>query len=924
MPMDRALGWMLTVVLACACACGAAAEPDRRPAPAREPPRAAAALPIAVHGCAGLTGGTAAPPGDGRTRAAEDGPRCWRRSDSPPLVIWLAGEQPGGAPAVFVDDVPADGVEIDADDDGTRIVLRELPPAARRVVVVHADGRRASLALEPEPPAFVAAKRELDGLLAAGRPLLEVRARLSELRAGLEPVAQHRLDCFAAKLAFAARDWPFARDTLQRLGRAEVVGADRACVALLHIEAGYHAIMREPDYAQALAHLQAARADPLHLQATVNADYFTGVLELRLGRLDDALELLAHAAALARRTGLDTEYAAAVVEQASVLAELGRFDEAKALAEQAEAALPPDHPKQVDIRGNAAWVQILRREDDPSLADPSPTLRELVRHYEREGSSRVDGVRLNLAIAASQSGDLDAAAAALDRVDRRALKDPAEQVFAELVAARIVEARGEPALARERLERARLLAELGSDERLALRARLARAELELSLHDRQAARRELEQADLIEDRLALGIAPQAGRSTFSSAHRRDRARYVELLLELGDRSAALCTVLGARARHLRSLRSRGDQAQAGHRVRQGELLLQHGDRRRALAERAAESWMLPADELAELRRRSERELAELDALLAEAMALGERQSLPWSCAAVRSPSSDDALLTMYPSTTAGRWWWLLDRAGTVAVIDVEHGGASEAADPRRAAAEAVTTLAAEGRLEGLRTLTVVPIGALNTVDFHELPLLQPLEVRYGVGLGPPPRPALVVSAVAVLVGASQNLREPRREAASVETALRGAGWPVSGPWTPQAEPQPTLLHYAGHGRHGGITGWGSHLVLADGELRPAQIIAHGRSPAIVVLGACDAGTHDPGLIDGGMNVATAFVLAGARLVIAPHDSVDDHDARALAEQLYADPPAPADPARLAATLQARLAAAQRGDPRFLRWRVWVP
>jgi hypothetical protein len=91
-----------------------------------------------------------------------------------------------------------------------------------------------------------------------------------------------------------------------------------------------------------------------------------------------------------------------------------------------------------------------------------------------------------------------------------------------------------------------------------------------------------------------------------------------------------------------------------------------------------------------------------------------------------------------------------------------------------------------------------------------------------------------------------------------------------------------------------------------------------------VLGACDAGTHDPALIDGGMNVATAFVLAGATLVIAPHDAVDDRDARALAELLYAEPPTPAEPTRLAGSLQARLAEAQRRDPRFVAWRAWVP
>src|SRR5262249_50965187 len=153
-----------------------------------------------VHGCAGLTEGS------------EESPHCWRGSDSPPLVLWLAGEPPGGSLTVLVDDVPADGVEIDADGEGVRIVAQP-PPSAGRVVVEDADGRRFSLVLVPEPPAWVAARRELDERLEAGRSLHEVRARLSQLRAGLGPVEQHRLDCFAAKLAFAARDVSFARDT---------------------------------------------------------------------------------------------------------------------------------------------------------------------------------------------------------------------------------------------------------------------------------------------------------------------------------------------------------------------------------------------------------------------------------------------------------------------------------------------------------------------------------------------------------------------------------------------------------------------------------------------------------------------------------------------------------------------------------------
>jgi hypothetical protein len=256
------------------------------------------------------------------------------------------------------------------------------------------------------------------------------------------------------------------------------------------------------------------------------------------------------------------------------------------------------------------------------------------------------------------------------------------------------------------------------------------------------------------------------------------------------------------------------------------------------------------------------------------------------------------------------------------VLELEHArGSSEA---QRAANVALEALAAAGQLEGLRMLTVVPIGELGTVDFHALPPLRTIDVRYAVGLGRPHERASVDASFAVLVGASENLREAQAEATRVGEALRGAGWSTTEPWSPALEPQPTLLHYAGHGHHGGTTGWGSHLVLADGELGPAQIIAQGRAPMIVVLGACDAGTSDPVVMDGGMNIATAFLLAGAVLVIAPHGPVDDADARALAESLYVDPPGAGDPEGLVEALQGRLAAARRREPRFERWRAWVP
>jgi tetratricopeptide (TPR) repeat protein len=876
-------------------------------------PLAPSALPVAVHGCAGLT----------------LAPACWRSPDPAPLVLWIEGEQPADAITVLVDDMPAstdDALDVDAGVDGVRIAI-DPPAAAERLELVHVDGRSFALELVPEPPAWLAAQAELEAMLSAERPLREVRARLVELRAALGPVEAHRLDCFELELAFQAGDWASVVHGPWRLHRSHSTATDVACVDLGHVRAVYATFMRAPDHAQAHSHLEAAGAHPQHLQATINVDYLTGELERRLGRLDESLAWFERAARIARRLGLHEYHASAVIQHATALAALGRFEEAKALADEAEAALPPDDPLRPEIRSNAAWVQILRREDEPSLPDPSPTLRELAAHYERTGEEgRANGVRLNLAIVASQSHDFAAAERALASIDRSELADTAEQVFWELVTARIAEQRRDTADAREHLERARLLAELGSDDELQLRARLARAGLELTLGNTRQARHELEQAEHVEDRIALGISPSEGRSTFSSARRHDRARHVELLLALGERDAALCTVLGARARPMRSLAAQASRPDPALRRRQDELLVRHLELRTALAERTRESWDLPADELLALRQRSDRELEALDALLAEAMTLGEHEPPTWRCDDVRSAAPAEGLATMHPATTPGRWWWFFDRAAAIEVVEVELEGASpdDAAAAERGATRALERLAAAGRLAGLRMLTVVPLGVFATVDLHALTPVQDLEVQYSVGLGRPDRVVTAAPSVGVLVGASANLREPRAEAATVGEAMRDAGWSVIDPWAPTTGPQPTLLHYAGHGHHGGTTGWDSYLVLADGELRPKQIIAHGRSPAIVVLGACDAGTSDPGVIDGGMNMATAFVLAGAALVIAPQRSVDDHDARALAELLYADLPRPGDPARMAELLRARLATAQRREPRFRQWRAWVP
>ena len=96
-----------------------------------------------------------------------------------------------------------------------------------------------------------------------------------------------------------------------------------------------------------------------------------------------------------------------------------------------------------------------------------------------------------------------------------------------------------------------------------------------------------------------------------------------------------------------------------------------------------------------------------------------------------------------------------------------------------------------------------------------------------------------------------------------------------------------LLHYAGHGRRAGLSGWDSALVLADDtSLGVDDILALARAPAVVLSG-CETGTSDAHALAGGMNLGRAFLLAGARSVIAASGVLDDAIAAEVSAELYA-------------------------------------
>ncbi len=94
----------------------------------------------------------------------------------------------------------------------------------------------------------------------------------------------------------------------------------------------------------------------------------------------------------------------------------------------------------------------------------------------------------------------------------------------------------------------------------------------------------------------------------------------------------------------------------------------------------------------------------------------------------------------------------------------------------------------------------------------------------------------------------------------------------------------SLFHFAGHGVLVGADPWAAHLSLAGGDELTVEdiLLARGHS-RVVVLNACEGGRA---VGPERMSVAHAFLLAGARTVIAASRTVDDRGAQRIMTELY--------------------------------------
>jgi hypothetical protein len=149
----------------------------------------------------------------------------------------------------------------------------------------------------------------------------------------------------------------------------------------------------------------------------------------------------------------------------------------------------------------------------------------------------------------------------------------------------------------------------------------------------------------------------------------------------------------------------------------------------------------------------------------------------------------------------------------------------------------------------------------------------------------PEGPALVVA------DPTSDLPQARQEGQLVARALPQATL-LTGPEATadalrQALKTAHVFHYAGHGVLQPESPWEAHLRLPDGQrLTLADVVMLGRAPTLVVLDGCDTGRRLAlGRYDT-VGLPAAFILAGARTVLATLEPIDDGASTAFFERFY--------------------------------------
>jgi hypothetical protein len=228
------------------------------------------------------------------------------------------------------------------------------------------------------------------------------------------------------------------------------------------------------------------------------------------------------------------------------------------------------------------------------------------------------------------------------------------------------------------------------------------------------------------------------------------------------------------------------------------------------------------------------------------------------------------------------------------------------------------------------TLALVAVGPFAGLPLHAARLA---DGRPAAALGlacvptmeaqdePAPRLDLAVSVLIVADPASREM--PALDGAAEELGALAGIWPqarvlreaeATRPAVLAALPEASLIHLACHGMSDDRDPLDSRLVLADGDLTMADVMALQLRPGcLVVLSACQTAVRDPSVPNEAMSLAMGFLAAGAATVVASLWPVPDYSTAALMGAFHAGLRRGLPPAHALGAAQAAMAAGDLAD-----------
>lgn len=682
-------------------------------------------------------------------------------------------------------------------------------------------------------------------------------------------------------------------------GRWSGEAKDAAWLTKLYTDQG-----RFSDAEKILEKLQSPSQAPADSQQLVA--YSRGLLADAVGDYRSALEQLRKAADLADRIRMTPNYRwDAEQVLARILQDLGRSREASTLFESLRADPHPSNPCDLGtLMTNEGWSLLLAHEAGEEAEAPTKILEQARDAFEQNACTPDErlNAHLNLALAYQQEARWPEAGRELEQARAlHAQPNLAERFWWDDLEARAAISEGQAKRALDLYKKLERESDLAASPAYTLRSELGLAKADLALGQRNAAIDALAQADRQIGNQSRHIPIHEGRDTFFAYQEAATRSYLDLLLKDQQWQRAFDLARQSRSRLLRQLAVRDRLSQLSD-VRQ-KIWLEKLSTYRALRDTvesdAANRWQLT---VSEKKRALEAEVAKLreaqealDSALDVLPNAGEDK--------LSAPAPGEVILAYHPLPEK-RWVAFAATAQgiEVATFDLPAPLPTDPADLSRLLLK--PSSAFRLAIKGSKSVRVLPYGSLRSVDFHALPfdgdrpLLATHLVTYSLDLPVhAPQPLSGQPTALVVSNPTSDLRTAEGEGKTVVAAIQH--W--NGRWKPdllngpaaqsdrvlRVLPGASFFHYAGHGTFGGFAGWSSELPLANrSRLTLSDVLSLTRTPDWIVLSACDAAHTSEEAPGEGVGLASAFLLAGSKGVVAARQRVPDPSANALMYELY--------------------------------------